>query len=456
MSQHLPPAFLVSLQTVIGFDEKAFVSAHASGEQVTSIRLNPSKNYKLKTINSELEKVPWSTDGYYLNERPSFTLDPAFHAGAYYVQEASSMFLEEAVKQSTDLTQPLRVLDLCAAPGGKSTLLQSIISKESLLVSNEIIKARVNILAENMSKWGAANVIVTNNDPKDFQRLPGYFDVIVVDAPCSGSGLFRKDPAAVNEWSLANIEMCSIRQQRILEDILPALKPGGTLIYSTCSYSANENEEIADWLVDEHKLSSIPLKLQNDWGIVETLSELHKAHGYRFYPDKLKGEGFFIAAFKKEEGIGNDERPPKNKFQYLSKKDLEIITPYVDDMASFEFINWNDEILAIPKNSINDLVKLQSTLYIKKAGVKIGTIKRGELIPHQELAVGAILSTTIPCTGVDLTIALEYLRRRDVIINVNQKGWMVLKYNGLSLGWIKNLGSRVNNYYPKGWRILNK
>ena len=197
----LPTALIKSLLHVKGFNEEAFKQVHQSGGQMVSIRVNPFKSGHRTTNNEQLEKVPWSSNGYYLPQRPSFTLDPLFHAGAYYVQEASSMFLEEAIKQTVDLLQPIKVLDLCAAPGGKSTLIQSIISNESLLVSNEVIKTRVNILSENITKWGAANVIVTNNDPTDFQRLPNYFDVIVVDAPCSGSGLFRKDAKAIDEWS---------------------------------------------------------------------------------------------------------------------------------------------------------------------------------------------------------------------------------------------------------------
>ncbi|MEJ7627206.1 MAG: RNA methyltransferase [Ferruginibacter sp.] len=449
------PLLLQSLQNVKGFNEESFVSVHASGEQVTSIRINPAKYSELSIMNAGFEKVPWSTHGYYLNERPSFTSDPAFHAGAYYVQEASSMFLEEAVKQTTDLARPLRVLDLCAAPGGKSTLLQSIISKESLLVSNEIIKSRVTIVAENLTKWGAANVVVTNNDPGDFRRLPDFFDLIVVDAPCSGSGLFRKDPGAQNEWSPNAVQMCSQRQQRILENVIPSLIPGGILIYSTCSYSAEENEFIAELLLSEHSLTSLPLIIKKEWGIVETGSEKN-IYGYRFYPDKVKGEGLFIAAFKKEACEKKEEKLLKNKFKLLSKNEMEIISPFINDLTFFHPVKWKDEILAIPMHMLNDLIKLQSSLYIKKAGVKIGTVIREELIPDHELAVSTILSTDIDFISVDLTIALNYLRRNDVVVDTNKKGWMLLKYNDLPLGWIKNLGSRINNYYPKEWRILNR
>ena len=270
---NLPEPFIQSLQKLKGFDEDAFQAVHQSGGQITSVRLNPDKilNIPSSILKLQLARVLWSSNGFYLKERPSFTLDPLFHAGAYYVQEASSMFLEEVLKQSVDLSKPLRVLDLCAAPGGKSTLIQSVISKDSLLVSNEVIKTRVNILSENITKWGGANVIVTNNDPSDFKRLPGYFDVIVVDAPCSGSGLFRKDPNAINEWSENNVALCAQRQQRILADILPSLKEGGVLIYSTCSYSQVEDEDISNWLQKEYSLFNIrySLRLQHSKFLVQ-------------------------------------------------------------------------------------------------------------------------------------------------------------------------------------------
>ena len=323
----LPQDLLNSLKAVPGFDEGAFKAVHGSAERITSVRLNPLKNITEKYFPGA-EKIPWSSNGYYLPERPSFTLDPLFHAGAYYVQEASSMFLEEALKQTVDLSKPLRVLDLCASPGGKSTLIQSVMTAESLLVSNEVIKTRVNTLSENIMKWGAQNVIVTNNDAKDFQRLPGFFDVVVVDAPCSGSGLFRKDNEAIAEWSLNSVALCSARQQRILHDVLPALKENGILIYSTCSYSENENEEVADMLSEEEGLESLRLSINDQNGITETVSENHRCYGYRFYPDKIKGEGFFIAAFKKENGdhfTGGEKK--RQKAESLNKAAEIIIAP---------------------------------------------------------------------------------------------------------------------------------
>ena len=458
MSQQIPPALLDSLRDVNGFDEKAFIAIHQSGEQITSVRLNPLKFDGRHSSFCIDRKVPWSTNGFYLTERPSFTSDPLFHAGAYYVQEASSMFLEEVVKQTCDLSTPLKILDLCAAPGGKTTLLQSLISAESLLVSNEVIKARVNILSENCTKWGGANVVVTNNDPKDFQRLPGFFDVIVVDAPCSGSGLFRKDPKAINEWSINNVALCSQRQQRILSDILPSLKPGGILIYSTCSYSTAEDEAICDWLSGfSNQLAGVSLQLSIEWNIVETTSPIHNVCGYRFYPDKLKGEGFFIAAFKKENiATGIKEIRLKNKPIMAGKPEMEVIQPMVKNAGSLSFFKWQDDIIAVSAAVLNDVFILQSVLYLKKAGVSIGKIIRNELIPDHAFALSDLVAADVVAFETDLATALQYLRRNDIDVQTKYKGWALIKYKHAALGWIKVLPNRINNYYPKEWRILNR
>jgi 16S rRNA C967 or C1407 C5-methylase (RsmB/RsmF family)/NOL1/NOP2/fmu family ribosome biogenesis protein len=458
----LPPALIRSLKGIKGFDEEAFAALHRSGEQVTSIRLNPGKtiNDPYSIFNAPLEKVPWTSHGYYLPVRPSFTLDPLFHAGAYYVQEASSMFLEEVLKQTVDLSKSLKILDLCAAPGGKSTLIQSVISKESLLVSNELIKTRVDVLQENITKWGGTNVIVTNNDPGDFQRLENYFDVIIVDAPCSGSGLFRKDPAAIEEWSENNVALCSQRQQRILANVIPALKEGGFLIYSTCSYSKEEDESICDWSIKELNVESLRLKLEKSWSIIETESEKFKAYGYRFYPDKLKGEGFFIAAFRKKEletgSRQSRERKQKINLDKLPVAVINIVRPYLKNAADFFFIKQRDEVLAIPLHLENDLSIIQSALYIKKAGVKLGTIIRNELIPDHELALSTNIDLSIERIDADLIMALQYLRREEIKPETVGTGWFLLAHQQLPLGWMKILSNRVNNYYPKASRILNK
>ncbi len=454
---HLPASFIDSIKNVPGFTEGEFVKAHDVTEQLTSIRVNPMKPGLLQMEDNFQQKVPWSSNGYYLNQRPEFTLDPAFHAGGYYVQEASSMFLEQALRQTVDLQKDITVLDLCAAPGGKSTLIQSIISANSLLVSNEVIKSRANILAENITKWGAANVVVTNNDPKDFKRLPSFFDCIVIDAPCSGSGMFRKDPEAIDEWSLNNVQLCCQRQQRILAGVMDSLKPGGTLIYSTCSYSVEEDEDISDWLMDHYDLENFQLQ-KGDYGIVESRSSKHGCFGYRFYPGKVRGEGFFIAVFKKSSGeiIFQTDKSGKKKNDLATKAEEQEAGKFLKNGQDFNFFKWQNDMLAIPKANWAKFLKLQQALYIKKAGINMGSMARNELIPSHELVISSHYAGAFGAIVVDELTALDYLRRKDIILDTTIRGWTVLVYNELVLGLVKILPNRINNYYPKEWRILNK
>ncbi len=448
----LPQALLQSLQHIKGYNESAFIAVHKSDKQLTSIRLNP---YKPITFDTLTNKIPWCTQGYYLAERPSFTIDPTFHAGAYYVQEASSMFLEQVFQQTVDLSAPIKVLDLCAAPGGKSTLIQSLINAESILISNEVIKTRVNVLAENITKWGAANVVVTNNDPVHFNRLPNYFDVIVIDAPCSGSGLFKKDVNAINEWSENNVALCSQRQQRILANVFSSLKPNGILIYSTCSYSKQENEDLLDWVTDQFTVSSLQLSVKEEWGIVETQSDIYKNYGYRFYPDKVKGEGFFIAAFKKQQETFEKTSTPKNKIEKPTAKEIDVIKKYMKENRNHSFLKLNDEIITMPHSVYEELTTLQC-LYIKKAGVKLGTVIKEELIPHHEFALSGLLTNSIFKLELNEETALHYLRKQEILNESQHKGWALVCFKNLPLGWAKLLPNRINNYYPKEWRILNK
>lgn len=450
----LPKAFTDTLQGLPGFREESFLRVHQSPERITSVRLQIQKIADISEAFPQLETspVPWAASGYYLSTRPSFTFDPYFHAGAYYVQEASSMFLEEAIRQTTD-GQPLKALDLCAAPGGKSTLMQGVLHPDSVLVANEVIKTRAALLADNITRWGAANVVVTNNDPRDFARLPGYFDLMVVDAPCSGSGLFRRDPAAIAEWSQDNVILCSQRQQRILADALPALKPGGTLIYSTCSYAVEEDEQIMDWLTENFELENIPLQLKPEWQIVETASQRHHAKGYRFYPGQVKGEGFFIACFRK---IGAAGAPPKIKavFSGLSKKETELVLPWLQNGAETALMAHNGEAIVLTPPLAKEIPLLQKQLYIRKAGVKAGQLTAKELVPDHQLALSTCIRESLPAAELSPEQALRYLRKEDLVLDNAAKGWNLMRFNGKNLGWAKVLLNRVNNYYPKELRIL--
>ncbi|MDP9048847.1 MAG: RNA methyltransferase [Bacteroidota bacterium] len=448
-----PEKFLISLSGEPGFEAENFINAQKNTEAPTSIRLNPFKRSSIKTDG----QVPWCREGYYLDKRPSFTFDPLFHAGCYYVQEASSMFIGhilEQIRQNND--EPIKVLDLCAAPGGKSTLINSALNSGDLLVSNEIIKTRVPVLCDNLNRWGTANVIVTNNDPRDFSKLSGFFDIILVDAPCSGSGMFRKDPSAMNEWSEANVNLCHQRQERILADIYPALKDGGHLIYSTCSYSHPENEDILDWLCKEFAMETRRIPIETDWGIVETESDQQQAWGYRFYPGKVKGEGLFAACLKK-----NDETPQLPSFkikgnQKLAAKEIEQVKAYINTPDDFYFFKVNDDWMAIDQLHKDSLDMLRRHLYIKKSGVRIGRLMGNDLVPDHELALSIYINKdAVLETELNHDQAILYLRRENLEVDTVNKGWSVMTFEGHPLGWAKLLPNRVNNYFPKELRILN-
>ena len=440
----LPINFIESLRGINGFNEDAFVKVHESEERVTSIRMNPFKKSEIVNLKS---KIPWTDHGYYLETRPSFTFDPLFHAGCYYVQEASSMFLEQALKQTINLSQPLKILDLCAAPGGKSTHLLSLISKESLLVSNEVIRSRANILTDNIMKWGCSNVIVTNNDPRDFQRLENYFDVIVVDAPCSGSGLFRRDPDAIEEWSEQNVALCSQRQQRILADVLPSLKNGGVLIYSTCSYSKEEDELICEWLKNELSIENCQLSIDNGWNIVQSKV------GYRFWPDKVKGEGFFIVCFRKAGENDEEIYMRKIKPEKFSVKEMEILNKNVNT-EGLSFLRHEEIIYAVPEKLLADINFLSSKLRVVNCGTKVGEIIKDKLVPDHGLALSSIISEKIQKLELDHDQAIQYLKKKELRSQTDKKGWTLVTHQGHQLGWINILPNRINNYYPKELRIL--
>jgi len=453
----LPDKLLNSLAGIKGFDKVAFENVHYQSRQITSVRFNHDK-YERFSMTSEIkhpyfdlnERVPWCEYGFYLSERPQFTLDPLLHAGAYYVQEASSMFLWQTLKQIFTRDSNIKILDLCAAPGGKTTLIASYF-KNALIVSNEVIKTRANILYENITKWGSENIVVTNNDAADFKRLKNYFDLIVIDAPCSGSGLFRKDKDAIEEWGESNVLLCSQRQQRILADVYDALNHNGYLIYSTCSYSQEENEAVLDWMMDEFKVESLMFNVECDWNIVETRSAKHKAFGYRFWPHKLKGEGFFIAVLKKDE----TESHSKQNHSSLSKAtniEINLSEKYLLK-GDWLFFKQKEIIRVIHKQWQNDISFLQKNLYLKKAGVQLGEIKGNDLVPHHELGLSTITGDNVIKIETDEDLALQYLRKKDVSVTTGHKGWVLFTHKNFPLGWIKILHNRVNNYYPTEWRI---
>jgi NOL1/NOP2/fmu family ribosome biogenesis protein len=359
------------------------------------------------------------------------------------------MFLEQALKQTVELSKPIKVLDLCAAPGGKSTHIQSLISEDSLLVSNEVIRSRANILKDNIIKWGCENVVVTNNDPKDFAKLENYFDVIVVDAPCSGSGLFRREPEAINEWSENNVELCSQRQQRILADVLPALKEDGILIYSTCSYSKEEDEDIIDWAVNNLPVANCSLQIDTNWGIVAS------GGGYRFWPYKVKGEGFFLACFKKKKEEASRLVKAKKKLTVLTKAEEEILTKWVVKDNKI-FIKHENTVYAWPAKWVGDFSFLLEQLRLVYSGVLVGELMRDKLVPDHALAMSKIYNSSLPNVSLSKEEAIMYLQRKDLYPQTKEKGWCLANFEGHTLGWMNILAGRMNNYYPKSLRILKE
>jgi NOL1/NOP2/fmu family ribosome biogenesis protein len=363
------------------------------------------------------------------------------------------MFLEQAFVQVTSADASLNVLDLCSAPGGKSTHLASLINADSLLVSNEVIRSRVSVVAENLQKWGALNTVVTHNDPKDFQRLPGFFDVIIVDAPCSGEGLFRKDHNAMKEWSTEQVGLCSSRQRRILNDIWPALKGGGVLIYSTCTYNEAENEDVLDWLNESHEVEFVQLALDKTWGIKEV--KKNNTCGYRFFPHTVRGEGFFISVMRKVTDEKEIRWRPKNIFASPVRKIADQLNSWIKAPEEKRFIVRNDQIVqCLPSAKASAIELLSQHLYLISAGTTLATIKHDKLIPEHAGALSVELNlTNFNWLDLDLEEALKYLRKESVEGKGTPKGFALVRYKDLPLGWVNVLDSRVNNLYPSERRI---
>lgn len=382
----LPPDFISQTKRIFGDSLWADFLHAMEEEPPVSIRLNPLKTKGWEVIQGEA--VPWCRDGYYLKRRPQFTFDPLLHAGAYYVQEASSMFLDEVLGQLMG-KEVSSALDLCAAPGGKSTVLRAALPDGCILVSNEPNGKRAQILSENIQKWGAPNSYVTNLYPRDFHKAKLHFDLILVDAPCSGEGMFRKDEGAILEWSKANVEKCRRLQREILQDAWPCLRPGGLLIYSTCTFNTQENEENVQWMMEELGAEVLPVAIKKEWHITGSLLEGFTEPVYRFIPGKTRGEGLFMAAIRKKGG-DSEVRDVK------SEKGLQKLKVIYES-------------------------------------------RKEDVFPHTELTYQQALQ--------------YLRREALMLPDDTPKGIVTVTFHGLSLGQVKNLDNRANNLYPKEWRI---
>ena len=442
----LPEGFVKRLKTQKYIDPEKLREALDQPSPV-SIRINPGKWEKTPAGSVP---VPWCNGGYYLNERYSFTADPLFHAGCYYPQEASGIFIGEVFRQIADADDNLKVLDLCSAPGGKATHLSSLLGSGGLLVANEVIRQRASVLGENITRWGATNTLITQNDPADFSSLPGFFDLILVDAPCSGEGMFR-DAVARREWSEENALHCSVRQRRIFAGVWPALKEDGILIYSTCTFNPAENEENVNWLSSNYQAESVKIDIDGFDGIVKIC---HKGiSGYGFYPDRLKGEGLFISVIRK---TGRNEKSARKEIKEtgsrLSKEDLKTIK----DRSIFReesLLKAGGEIISIA-GSRDDYFHLSRKLRIIKGGTTVCRVKNRVYLPSYQLALSqGFRKDSFPGVELGYEQAIAFLRRDVLHLPGHEKGWFVVTYGGVSLGFINNLGNRLNNYYPVNWRI---
>lgn len=462
----LPEAFIEDIRPYLSAEElDAFCGSLTDNEQTTCIRIN--RNKMQGEAFEDCKTIGWNVeDGRYLNVRPNFTLDPRMHAGCYYVQEASSQFITEVVRQL--VPDPITALDLCAAPGGKSTALLSVMPEGSILLSNEIDRRRARILAENVTKWGNPNVCVTCNTPSDLSGLKQMFDLVATDVPCSGEGMFRKDEGSIADWSPQKVSGCVSLQREILRDIWPTLKDGGLLIYSTCTFNVHEDEEMLTYICEELGAEAIEISTEKTWNIHRPL--IGDRPCYRFMPHYTQGEGLFMAVVRKlpsgadiaQQTSFNKVRKPKKGINNNNPKaaiDIKRITPLLQSSlritAQFD-ITGDGSIRAIPEilQPLYNAVVNQG-LYVLQCGVEMGTIKGKDIIPAHALALSiAFKEDSYPTADISLEVALNYLRHEAIILPPDiPKGYVLLKYEGHPLGFVKNLGNRCNSLYPQEWRI---
>ncbi|MBR0036558.1 MAG: rRNA cytosine-C5-methyltransferase [Bacteroidales bacterium] len=464
----LPEAFIDDIDRVLDPSElTSFLSALTDGEQPVSIRLNPRKPGGCPT---EAEPIGWCPEGRYLKSRPQFTLDPLLHAGAYYVQEASSQFLSHVLRSF--VKDSVTALDLCAAPGGKSTAAISSLPEGSMLVSNEIDRKRARILSENIQKWGYPNVCVTANAPADFKGFHHTFDLIITDVPCSGEGMFRKDAGAIAEWNPAKVHECVALQRQILRDVWDCLKPGGLLVYSTCTFNVHENEEQLQFIIDELGADLLPISVEKTWNIHPALTgafapSVHTTDACRFMPHYTQGEGLFMAVLRKHtDNTVPDERPYKKSLKKETGKQHNDRKSDSSDETLTRWLNLpvhlhenkDGSIRAIPK-LLENLYNLltENRLFILSAGIELGVRKGRDVQPAQALALSsALASDAFPTAELDIETALNYLRRESIVLPPSvPRGYVLLTYQQTPLGFVKNIGNRCNSLYPMEWRIRN-
>ncbi len=441
----LPDGFIEQLRGLLPDEWQELATAISSTERSVAVRVNALRG---ASVPEGTRRVPWCGQGFYLDGRPSFTFDTDWHAGRYYVQDASSMFIGHVIRHFVQ--EPVRYLDLCAAPGGKTTAALQALPQRSLVVANEIVTPRARVLADNIIRWGNPRCVVTSNAPKDLGRLTAFFDVIATDVPCSGEGMMRKDDEAVAQWSPQLVEQCAQRQREILTDVWQALRPGGLLIYSTCTYNRQENEQIADFIVNELGATSLELPVEPSWNIHPAIGS--DCHCYRFMPHRVDGEGLFMAAFRKEgnalrQEVRIKEKSPK-KADETGKNWLACPDDYVVEQQG-------DLSIAVPQDIRREVTALRASLNVLHAGVELATAMGRKTVPHHALAMSlARAEDAFPVAEVDYPTALRYLRGESITVD-GPRGYVLIAHQGAVLGFANNLGNRANNLYPKPLRILS-
>ena len=447
-------SFRKYLEEAIGSDNALVAFSAFESPASTSVRQNPFKKGRCP----EGRPVLWNPLGRILPERPQFTLDPHFHGGAYYVQDSSSMFVGYAFRKLLESVarpsgRPVRVLDLCAAPGGKTTdmaaSLREAFGDGFVLVANEVMKARAGVLADNVAIWGDPNVIVTSDDPRAFAALPGFFDIIVADVPCSGEGMFRKDEQAQEQWSEDNVALCEARQRRIVADVWPALRQDGVFIYSTCTFNIYENDGNVGWIASELGAERIFAEdvLKPGEGVVKTSS------GYSLVPGLVEGEGQYCSALRKNSEVAFGElqsKPARQTKGAAAPSDAASGLLVVETVCRLR----GETLIAVPKPVSAELPMLEQTLHVIAAGCAVGTLKGKVLVPDADLALSMVFDrTAFPEAEVDRETALAYLHRDAITLPDAPKGYVTIVYDGLPLGFVKNLGNRCNSLHPQSRRI---
>jgi len=450
----LPEPFVARMREELGAEQGAALCAALDTAPPTSLRWNPAKTLPAERCG---EPVPWSPEGRYLPSRPQFTLDSDLHAGAYYVQEASSQFLAHLLAEA-DIAGA-RVLDLCAAPGGKSTLYASLVGGDGLVVANEINRQRASVLADNVRRWGSGNTVVTLADPAAFGGFAGWFDVVGVDAPCSGEGMFRKLEQARAEWSAQQVGLCARRQQEIIRQAWPLLRPGGLLIYSTCTFNREENERTLEDFAAEaggELVAAAKVACPESWGVV--CGEAGPFQTFRFYPHRARGEGFFAAVARKSFDAGGRVRTPRARrplFGPVSRRDCAELGRWLREPERMRFAAVGENFYAYSAAQYEAVRTLAESLPVICSGVAMGQLFKGTLRPDAALALyEGMARGVLPEASLDPEQIVAYLRKQELPCGLFAEGMNLVTALGRGLGFAKRIGGRVNNLYPNSMRIL--